>query len=215
VYEGGGCPLVLFKRKGDTDFFNLLIQSADNALRAAHIFRNAMMGGKPPASFVPELKELEHKGDSITHQIYTGLNKAVATPLAREDIIILASKVDDVMDGIEATIARFDYLNVTFTDQIMKDFSEVLILSCDHMLAAFKLLGQKKYMQVRERTMEINRLENEGDRLMREGIRAIFTHPKDPYHDFKLKEIYERLEETTDSCEDVADILDSVLLRYF
>jgi len=69
-------------------------------------------------------------------------------------------------------------------------------------------------LQIREHTIQINHLENEGNRLMREGIRAIFTNPRDPYHDFKLKEIYERLERATDCCEDVADILDSVLLRY-
>jgi len=206
--------LVLFKKKGDTDFLNMLILSAENALKGAVVFRNAMAGDKPPANYVPELKDLEHRGDDITHQIYTGLNQVFVTPLDREDIITLATTIDDVMDGIEATIARFDYLNITFTDQVMKDFADVLVSSCDHMVTAFKLLSQKKYLQIREHTVQINRLENEADRLMREGIRAIFTNPKDPYHDFRLKEVYERLETTTDSCEDVADILDSVLLRY-
>jgi len=205
---------LLFKKKSDTNFLQLLIQSAENSLEASHVFRKAMTGDKPPAVYVDELKELEHKGDNITHQIYKGLNQVFVTPLDREDIITLATTIDDVMDGIEATIARFDYLNVTFTDQIMKDFADVLVQSCEHMVAAFKLLDKKKYQEIREHSVAINSLENEGDRLMREGIRAIFTNPKDPYHDFRLKEIYERLETTTDSCEDVADILDSVLLRY-
>jgi len=204
----------LFKKKGDLDFLSMLTLSAENALTGSQVFRTAMMGDKPPASFVAELKELENRGDDFTHQIYKGLNQVFVTPLDREDIMTLAATIDDVMDGIEATIARFDYLNIGFTDQIMKEFSEVLVSSCEHMVAAFRLLAQKKYLQVREHTVQINRLENEGDRLMREGIRAIFTNPKDPYHDFRLKEIYERLETTTDSCEDVADILDSVILRY-
>jgi len=205
---------LLFKKKTDTDFLNLLIQSAENSLKASHVFRTAMNGDQPPAIYVEQLKELEHAGDGITHQVYKGLNQVFVTPLDREDIITLATTLDDVMDGIEATIARFDYLNITFTDQIMKDFAEVLVKSCEHMVAAFKLLDKKKYQDIREHSVAINSLENEGDRLMREGIRAIFTNPKDPYHDFRLKEIYERLEQTTDSCEDVADILDSVLLRY-
>jgi len=205
---------LLFRKKSDTNFLQLLIAAAENTLEASRVFRDAMTGDKPPATFFPALKELENKGDGITHQIYRGLNQVFVTPLDREDIITLASKVDDVIDGIEATIARFDYLNIPFTDQIMKDFAEVLVQSCEHMLAAFRLLAQKKYLQIREHTVQINSLENEGDRLMREGIRAIFTHPKDPYHDFRLKEVYERLETTTDACEDVADILDSVLLRY-
>lgn len=205
---------MIFNKKGDIDFLNLLIQSADNTLKAAHLFREAMMGSKEPATYFDALKELENKGDSYTHEIFKGLNKVFITPLDREDIMELAVRLDDVLDGIEASIARFDYLNITFTNQYMKDFSDVLVSSCEHLLAAFKLLSKKKYMQIQEHTVQINSLENEGDRLMREGIREIFTNPTDPYHDFKLKELYERLEQTTDCCEDVADILGSVVLRY-
>lgn len=205
---------MIFNKKGDIDFLNLLIQSAENTLKGAHIFRTAMMGDQPPATYFETLKEIENKGDSYTHEIFKGLNKVFITPIDREDIMELAVRLDDVLDGIEASIARFDYLNITFTNQYMKDFSEVLVSSCEHLLAAFKLLAKKKYMQIQEHTVQINVLENEGDRLMRESIREIFTRPTDPYHDFKLKELYERLEETTDACEDVADILESVVLRY-
>ncbi|TBL79702.1 DUF47 domain-containing protein [Paenibacillus thalictri] len=205
---------MLFAKKTDTDFLLLLIKSAENCLLAAQTFRNAMMGSEPPATFYPELRELEHKGDQITHQIFKGLNKTFITPLDREDIMELAAKLDDVMDGIEATIARFDYMNVQKTDKFMQDFSAVLVQSCQHILDAFKLLPRKKYMQITEHSVQINSLENEGDTLMREGIRQIFLHPTDPYTDFKLKEIYERLEQTTDACEDVANILESVVLRY-
>jgi uncharacterized protein Yka (UPF0111/DUF47 family) len=206
--------LIGFRKKDDIDFLNLLIKAAENSLKASHLFRNAMMGNKPPASYFEVIKNMENNGDQITHDIVRGLNEVRSTPLDREDIMELAVKLDDVMDGLEATIARFDYLNIDFTDKYMKEFSEVLILSCEHIVSAFKLLAAKKYIQIREHTIHINQLENDGDRLMREGIRDIFTNPKDPYHDFKLKEVYERLEETTDACEDVADILESVVLRY-
>jgi predicted phosphate transport protein (TIGR00153 family) len=205
---------MLFAKKNDTDFLLLLIKSAENCVEAAQLFRTAMMGDKPPASYYPQLRDLEHKGDGITHEIYKGLNKVFITPIDREDILELASKLDDVMDGIEATIARFDYMNVQTTDNFMQEFSVVVVQSCQHILDAFKLLPKKKYMQITEHTVQINSLENEGDRLMREGIRQIFIKPTDPYSDFKLKEIYERLEQTTDACEDVANILESVVLRY-
>ncbi len=205
---------MLFSKKGETDFLQLLIKSAENSLQASHLFRSAMMGDKSPVEFVDAIKDLEHKGDQITHEIFKGLNRVFITPLDREDILELASKLDDVMDGIEATMARFDYLNVSATDSFMQEFSAVIVSSCQHILDAFKLLSKKKYMQIREHTVQINSLENEGDRLMREGIRQIFLTKKDPYEDFKLKEIYERLEETTDACEDVANILESVVLRY-
>jgi predicted phosphate transport protein (TIGR00153 family) len=205
---------MLFAKKNDTDFLLLLIKASENTLHAAQMFRIAVMGDQPPASFCPQLKELEHKGDQITHQIFKGLNKVFITPIDREDIIVLASKIDDVLDGIEAAIARFDYLNITFSDNYMKEFSAVIVASCQHILDAFKLLSRKKYMQITQHTVQINSLENEADRLMREGIRQIFLNPKDPYHDFKIKELYERLEQTTDACEDVANILESVVLRY-
>lgn len=200
--------------KKDDDFFVLLTQAAENTLHAAHVFRQAMMGEESPLKFIQPLKELEDKGDSISHAVFSGLNKVFITPIDREDIMELTIHIDDVIDGIEATIARFDYLHLEKTDAIMKEFSAVLVQSCQHILDAIKLMSKKKYMQIKEHTVQINSLENEGDRLMREGIRAIFSNPTDPYHDFKLKEMYERLEETTDACEDVADILDSVVLRY-
>ena len=205
---------MLFKKKTDTNFLELLIEGAETSLEAARVFREAMTGDGPPAAYADRLRELEHKGDDITHRIYRGLAQVFITPLDREDIITLATSIDDVTDGIEATIARFDYLNIAVTDQIMKEFADVLVKMCEHMVEAFKLLNRKNYQDLREHSVAINSLENEGDRLMREGIRAIFTNPKDPYHDFRLKEIYERLEETTDSCEDVADILSSVQLKY-
>jgi uncharacterized protein Yka (UPF0111/DUF47 family) len=200
--------------KKDTDFLGLLTLAAENNLDAAHLFRKAMHDDKPPASYYEELKGLEHKGDSITHSIYRGLNKVFITPLDREDIMELAVKIDDVMDGIEATIARFDYMNIPTTDETMREFSGVIVSSCQHIMEALKLLAKKKYMQISEHTVLINSLENEADKLMREGIRNIFTHPKDPYTDFKLKELYERMEATTDDCEDVANILESLVLRY-
>jgi predicted phosphate transport protein (TIGR00153 family) len=204
----------MFGNKRDTDFLNLLVRGAENTLQAAQMFRTAMMGDKPPSEYFPILKELEHKGDQITHEIFKGLNKVFITPLDREDIMELASKLDNVIDGIEATLARFDYLNVVTTDKYMQEFSAVFVSSCQHILDAFKLLARKKYMQITQHTVQINSLENEGDRLMREGIREIFLHPQDPYRDFKMKELYERMEQTTDACEDVADILESVVLRY-
>ncbi|GIP32431.1 DUF47 domain-containing protein [Paenibacillus sp. J2TS4] len=201
-------------KKKDTDFLLLLIEAAENTLEAATVFREAMSGSVPLAPYFDQLKELENKGDQLTHAIFKGLSKVFLTPIDREDIMELAMSVDDVVDGIEATIARFDYLNIDKTDDFMKEFAEVIVKSCEHILEAFKLLAKKKYTEITEHAVHINSLENEADRLMREGIRAIFVAPKDPYHDFKIKELYERLEQTTDSCEDVANILDSVVLRY-
>ncbi|OGX68128.1 MAG: hypothetical protein A2189_07490 [Paenibacillus sp. RIFOXYA1_FULL_44_5] len=201
----------MFTRSGETELLQLLIQAAENTLKAAHLFRQAVTGTKKPASYVVEMKALEDKGDDITHHIYTNLNQVQIE--RRVELMGLAGKLDDVLDGFEATIARFDYLNVDFITPYMNEFSAVLVQSCEHILRSFELYARKNYLHIREHTVQINSLENEGDRLMREGIREIFRNPKDPYYDFKLKEIYERLEQTTDACEDVADILDNVILK--
>lgn len=201
-------------KKNDEDFFVLLTRSAENTLEAAHVFRQAMMGTDHPTAFLTKLTDLEHNGDEITHTIFRELNKVFITPIDREDILELAIKIDDVIDGIEDAIARFDYLIIEKTDHYMKEFSAVLVNGCQHILDSIKLLSKKKYMPITEHTVQINSLENEADRLLREGIKLIFLNPTDPYHDFKLKEMYEKLEETTDACENVANILDSIVLRY-
>lgn len=201
-------------KKQDETFYVLLTQAAENTLQAAQVFRQAMMSNDSPITFLQELRDLEHKGDTITHSVFSGLNKVFITPIDREDILALASKMDDVIDGIEEAIARFDYLNIEKTDHYMKEFSSVLVNACQYILDSVKLLSKKKYMQITEFTVKINSMENEGDKLLREGIRDIFRNPKDPYHDFKLKEMYEVLEQTTDACENVADILDGVVLKY-
>lgn len=210
----GGVRLFNFMKKANVDYLNHLIQNAENAYKCAQLFRNAMMSDRPPAEHLLAIEELEKKGDHITHEIYKGLNHARHTYLRREDILELASRLDNVLDGIEASIARFDYLDIQFTDKHMIEFSEVLVSSCEHILSAMKLLSRKRFVQMRQHIVMINSLENDADRIMRESIREIFCNPKDPYRDFKLKEVYERLEQTTDDCENVADILESIVLRY-
>lgn len=205
---------MLFSRKNDVDFLSLLVKAAENTLHAAQVFRNSMNDTKPPVETFQEVKDLESLGDDITREIAQGLHKVFITPIDREDIMELAHKLDDVLDGIEASMARFDYLSVSTTDQYMRSFADVLVDSCQLILQAFEQLSKKKYAKITEFAEQINELENEGDRLMREGIREIFLKKKDPYEDFKLKEIYERLEQTTDVCKDVASILHSVVLRY-
>ncbi|MFD2672938.1 DUF47 domain-containing protein [Marinicrinis sediminis] len=201
-------------RKNDDRYLLVLLDAAENTLKGAQLFRTAMMGEKEPQTYNDAIKELENTGDTLTHDIFRQLNSIHIAPLSREDILELAVLIDDIMDGIEATIARFDYLGIHYTNEVMRQFSEILVASCEHVYEAIKLLTNKKFLQIRQHTVQVNALENDGDRLMREGIADIFKNRKDPYHDFALKEIYERLEQTTDACEDVADVLESIVLRY-
>ncbi|WP_373233516.1 DUF47 domain-containing protein [Cohnella sp.] len=203
----------MFGKSGDETYVALLLKAGDNMLHAAHEFRAALTGEGRPAERFAKIDEYERIGDELVQRIFVGLNSIQTSPIPREALLQLAGCIDDVLDGIEASMARFDYLEVDYADKVMQQFSVHIVSCCHHLVEALKLLANKKYLQIREHTVEINRIEHEADLLMREGIRAIFRAKKDPYHDMKLKEIYERLEETTDRCEDAADVLQGIILK--
>ena len=119
------------RKKDETDFYNLLIQAAENTLKAAQLFRNSLMSGETPAACMNEMKQLEEIGDTYTHTIYKGLTLKHPCPIDQEMLLRLAARLDDVLDGIEATLARFDYMNIGIADDCMVRFSEVLVVACD------------------------------------------------------------------------------------
>lgn len=200
-------------RKKDI-FFKTLEQMADVITEAVDRFATAVNADLPDVTaFTKEMKEFEHQGDRYTHVILTELNKTFITPIEREDIMDLIKKLDDVLDGIEACASRFDMYQLTKTDPIIRKFGDVLRRSTIEIKAAVYLLTQKKLLAIQPHCVKLNELENEGDDLLRQGIKSLFQHVKDPIELIKYKEVYERLEETTDSCEDVANTLQSIIMR--
>ncbi|MBB6731185.1 DUF47 family protein [Cohnella zeiphila] len=200
-------------RKKDI-FFKTLEEMADLIVEAAERFASAMNGElKNVGDFAVEMKEFEHKGDQLAHVIFTELNKTFITPIEREDILELTSLLDDVLDGIEANASRFDMYQVTQPDAYIRKFGDVLRRSALEIKSAIYLLTQKKLLAIQTHCVQLNELENEGDDLMRQGIKHLFQDVKDPIELIKLKDLYERLEQTTDSCEDVANILQSIIMR--
>jgi len=177
-------------------------------------FVNAVNGDFPDvAAFAREMKEFEHRGDKCTHIILTELNKTFITPIEREDIMELIKKLDDVLDGIEACASRFEMYQITKADPYIRKFGDCLKRSAQEIKSAIYLLSQKKLLAMQPHCVNINELENEGDDLMRQGIKNLFVNVSDPIELIKHKEIYERLEQTTDSCEDVANTLQSIIMR--
>ncbi|KIL37387.1 hypothetical protein SD71_01590 [Cohnella kolymensis] len=200
-------------RKKDI-FFKTLEQMADVITEAVDRFATAVNADLPDvAAFTKEMKEFEHQGDRFTHVILTELNKTFITPIEREDIMDLIKKLDDVLDGIEACASRFDMYQLTKTDPIIRKFGDVLRRSAIEIKSAVYLLTQKKLLAIQPHCVKLNELENEGDDLLRQGIKSLFQNVKDPIELIKYKEVYERLEETTDSCEDVANTLQSIIMR--
>jgi hypothetical protein len=157
------------------------------------------------------MKRFEHKGDELTHELMTKLNQTFITPIDREDIHELCSKVDDVLDLADAVAARLVTYGVTKVRPGVADLAEVLAQATAVVLQAVRVLEQ--HDGVLPHCIEINRLENEGDRLSRILIAQLFKDEKDPVEIIKWKEIIEVLETAIDKCEDVANVLETICLK--
>ncbi|WP_411343824.1 DUF47 domain-containing protein [Paenibacillus sp. WLX1005] len=193
-------------------FFETLENMADTIVQAADYFAEQVASLNNIQQFTKTMKDYENQCDTYTHTIITELNKTFITPLERDDIMDLTTTMDDVIDGMEACASRFDMYHLSEPDQYINRFAEILRECAYEMQKAIHLLSQKKLLAIREHTIRLNDLENQGDDVMRECIKELFANVKDPIELIKRKEIYERLETTTDACEDVANMLESIIM---
>ncbi len=194
-------------------FFLLFKDMTSNIIEGAKLLKAMLDDFADPAESQRKIKDVEHKGDSITHEIIQKLNKTFVTPLDREDIYALASKLDDILDLIDACAARVIMYNVESIPPEAKSLGFIILQSCYAVDKAVAMLGKKTNDQIFAACVEINALENEADRVSREAISRLFDEEKDPIQLIKWKEIYETLERATDKCEDAANILESVVVK--
>jgi predicted phosphate transport protein (TIGR00153 family) len=167
--------------------------------------------GADPAAPASRIKDLEHKGDELTHQVIDELNKTFITPIDREDIHDLCAALDDVLDLIDSTATRLVLFRITEPIRSVPEMSAVLLSQAMEIGAAVSNLQDNDH--VVERCIEINRLENDGDRLFQSAIASLFEEVKDPIDVIKRKEIIETLETATDKAEDVANVLESIVVK--
>ncbi|GIP30382.1 hypothetical protein J23TS9_55120 [Paenibacillus sp. J23TS9] len=200
------------KLKKKDIFFQTLENMADTIVQAADYFAQHVNNLQDVLLFANEMKKFESQCDEFTHTIITELNKTFITPIERDDIMDLTTTLDDVMDGLEACASRFDMYHLPDPDDYIVQFAEILRQSAYEIQKAIHLLSQKKLLAIREYTIRLNDLENQGDELLRICIKELFAKVKDPIELIKRKEIYERLETTTDACEDVANMLESIIM---
>ncbi|MSO56013.1 MAG: DUF47 domain-containing protein [Acidobacteria bacterium] len=158
-----------------------------------------------------EIKELEHKCDTLTHQIIQRLNTTFVTPIDREDIHALAKSLDDVMDAIDASAMVIRLYKIGTVRYGARELAHVVSVSVDQVRLALEALEKKT--GVAQRAVEINRLENEADRIHEEALRRLFDEERDPIMIIKWKEILDFLEQATDRCEDVANLLEGVVVK--
>ena len=194
-------------------FFDMLEQQADIVYEGAV----ALLDMVKKFDHIPEkrdkIKEIEHKGDDMVHVISEALNKTFVTPIDHDDLSKLTSRLDDILDYIEAASHRMWSYEIKTVPPDMVKLTEVILRSAEEVNHAVKdLRNFKKKNEIIKHCIEINRLENLGDDITHVAVAALFKQ-KDSIEIIKLKEIYEYLEEATDKCEDAADVIKDVFIK--
>ncbi|MEJ5165635.1 MAG: DUF47 family protein [Thermoanaerobaculia bacterium] len=163
---------------------------------------------------VERIKELEHECDRITHETLEHLNRTFVCPFDREDIHSLITKMDNILDFIDAAAQRTYLYKIEKPTEEGRKLVKILVSSVDKVLEAVKNLKNfKKPKVILELCVEINTLENEGDVALRQGLATLLESQRDPIDILKRKEIYENLENAIDSCEDVANVMEAIILK--
>jgi predicted phosphate transport protein (TIGR00153 family) len=163
---------------------------------------------------VETIKRLEHQADQVTHELVTKLNLSFITPLDREDIHMLASRLDDVLDRIDGAARRTAIFRAESAPQGALVLADVIVRATEQLLVAVQVLQKGKSGVVIKACIEVKRLEEEGDSAYAEWLGRLFDQEKDPIALIKWKEIYDTLEKTLDQAEDVANILESIAIKH-
>lgn len=198
----------------EVKFFDLFDKQAENLVKAAEFYKKLT----DEAAFTPEnvraMHELEHYGDELTHNIINTLNETFITPFDREDILALANRLDDIIDGIYLITNRFQLYKIEKPSEYSQKLANTISQSTKAMQKALASLRSNKNMkETLFQCVEINRLENEGDVLRDEAISWLFENEKDPIMVIKQKELFEEAETVTDFCEYVANLVESILVK--
>ncbi len=202
-----------FLRK-DIDFFEPFDKAARNAIKAASLLVSAFRDMENLEMISKEIRETEKEGDMMTHDIIRQLNKTFITPIDREDMHALCNGIDDVVDLIWACAERLTLFKLKEPTEEAIEMAKELLVTTEMMSKAIIALRDKKYPFVQEYCIEINSLENRIDRLYRAALGKLFDEVKDPIFLIKWKEVYEILEDASDGCEDVANILEAIVIKY-
>ena len=196
----------------ETRFYDDFVTMAEQIRHGATLLDAMLAPERPIWDKADEIKEVEHQCDNLTHQIIQRLHRTFVTPLDREDIFELARSLDDVMDAIDATAALVRLYQIEHVRPDARVLAGIISASVDQLVMALKALEKK--VGVAEPAVEINRLENEADRAHHAGVRRLFEEERDPVAIIKWKEILDFLEDATDRCEDVANVLEGVVVKH-
>ena len=199
----------------ETKFFNMYENSAKNIVDIANALQDMVCNWSDIEKNIEHITDLEHKGDSITHEIVAQLHCTFVTPFDREDMATLAERMDDVTDFIHAAADAMYIYKIKQPTERAKELAGIIVLAAEEIVKAVPTLRNKKEMKkVLESCVELNRLENMADKAYRSALGELFEDSKDITHIIKWREIYEHMESATDRCEDVANVLEGVALKH-
>ncbi len=196
-------------------FFDLFEKSARNMVKTARGLKELLDNWENVAIKVAEITELEHEGDSITHQIVAQLHRTFVTPFDREDIALLSHIMDDVTDFIHAAADAILIYKIDQPTQRAKELADIIVQAAVEIERAVPMLRRRSELKkVLDHCVELNRLENMADKIFRSALGELFDEAKDTAYIIKWREIYEHMESATDRCEDVANVLEGVALKH-
>lgn len=196
------------------NFFDLFERQVGFAVDAAAYFKQVVSSGQINEDVLQKIRDIEHQGDDVAHDIIAQLNKTFITPFDREDIYALAKELDDVVDMINTILGRMVVYKLSGVNENLVRFAAMIDDSVNALALAVKgMRNMKNYKSVLDACVEINRLENEGDSMRDMVLAELFEKEKDPIAVIKLKEIYQDAETLLDICEDVAHVVESILVK--
>jgi len=201
----------------DAAFYSFFEESSQNLVNAAELLRqlSRTKTGSDRENLVMQIKELEHHGDNVTHEIFSELNSTFVTPFDREDIHQLASALDDIMDHIDGTALRLSLYKLKKYPDAMLRLVDILQLSITEIHRGVGLLHDLHKTEELQRVFQkVNEYENHADSVFQNAVAALFEEEKNPVQIIKLKEVLVGLETATDKCEDAANVLEGIYIKH-
>ena len=195
----------------EREFFDLFEEAGNNAVRAAELLEHMLEKWPDHGEALRDVVVCEQEGDRITHDIIQRLNQTFVTPFDREDIIALASSLDNIVDFVEEIADFLGLFQIEAPTDQSQRMAQVLHESVKQVNSAIPAL--RRLEDIRAVVVEVNRLENEGDRILREAVATLFNHGIDPMMVIRWKDIYERLEDAIDATEATINIMSGIIIK--
>lgn len=204
----------MFSIRKTDPFFTSLLTIAELVQESAHYAHDFKIHNVADLKEVSiRLKDYEVEGDTLIYELITKLNTSFMTPIERDDILQLSIRMDDILDGIEHFAAHLEMFSLTDIDEYVQSFMENIVKSTDEIVKALQLLSKRKLVEMRDHAILIKEYERICDEIYRTSIKQLFVNEKDPIRIIQFKDIYEQLEDIADHCENVANTIDTIIMR--